>query len=210
MRRSAYPLALVLLLVSALGWLACAERRQTRARELAGLDRTLSTFAFIEEGNLVSLVVDTRATRYREKAGYIPLEIAIANLGVKQMTLTRESFTLHDSQGNKYACAGPKELMEKYEFLDLDRTLEELYSVVFNRYAALTRYPCKFSPTRAAPTNPFESGLVRDQVVIPKFGYLVDFIYFPTPGTGVLKQRFELFVTAPELPDPVFVKFAVL
>ncbi len=210
MRRSAYPLALVLLLVSALGWLACAERRQTRARELAGLDRTLSTFAFIEEGNLVSLVVDTRATRYREKAGYIPLEIAIANLGVKQMTLTRESFTLHDSQGNKYACAGPKELMEKYEFLDLDRTLEELYSVVFNRYAALTRYPCKFSPTRGIPDNPLASTIVRDSVGLPQFGFIIDYIYFPRPKTGVRGKRFELFLKTPELPDPVFVKFAVL
>ncbi len=46
-------------------------------------------------------------------------------------------------------------------------------------------------------------------MTLPKFGYLVDFLYFPRPKTGVLNQRFELFLDAPELPDPVFVKFEI-
>ena len=37
------------------------------------------------------------------------------------MTLTRESFTLVDSDGNRYPVAGPKELLQSYEFLDFDR-----------------------------------------------------------------------------------------
>jgi hypothetical protein len=50
---------------------------------------------------------------------------------------------------------------------------------------------------------------VRDAMQLPKFGYLVDYIYFPRPVGGVKNQRFELFLNAPQLPDPVFVRFEV-
>src|SRR5512140_299050 len=198
--------ALVLLVAS------CAERQPAPKQkvDLRGLDRKLSTFAYIEEGNLVSFIVDTRPTRYREEGGYIPLEICIANRGVKKMSLTRESFTLRDQDGNQYPCVEPKELMDHYQFLDLDRRLAELSEIVFNRFAAFVQYPSKFSPTRGLPDNPLESTLVRDSVGLPQFGFIIDYIYFPRPTTGVKGKRFELFLKTPELPDPVFVKFAVL
>ena len=34
-------------------------------------------------------------------------------------------------------------------------------------------------------------------------------IYFPRPETGVLGQRFELFLDTEELEDPVFLKFKI-
>jgi hypothetical protein len=208
--RFAFRLAAVAALVFVAA--SCQEFRGTPKTkvDVRGLDRKLSTFAFIEEGKLVSFIVDTRPTRYREEGGYIPLEICIANRGVKKISLTRESFTLKDQDGNEYPCVGPKELMDHYEFLDLDRRLAELSEIVFNRFAAFVQYPSKFSPTRAVPDNPLASTLVRDSVGLPQYGFIVDYIYFPRPKTGVLGKRFELFLKAPELPDPVFVKFAVL
>lgn len=189
---------------------SCATRQEIRGQEVQGVDRKLSTFAFIEEGSLVTFIVDTRSTRNREADAYIPLEIAVANRGVKQLTITRESFTLVDEQGNRYPCAGPKELQENYEFLDMDHGLAELSDIVFNRFAAFTRHPSKFSPTRTLSPDPFVSNLVRDQLELPKFYYFIDFIYFPKPKTGVLNHKFDLFLQAPELQEPVFVKFAVL
>lgn len=190
---------------------SCAGEKPNMPKpDLRGLDKKLSTFAFIEEGNLVSFIVDTRPARYREEGGYLPLEICVANRGVKLISLTRESFTLRDSQGNEYPCIGPKELLQKYDFLDLDRRLAELHEIVFNRFGAFVQYPSSFSPLRVAPANVSISTVVRDSIGLPKFGYFIDFIYFPTPKTGVLNQRFELWMRARELPDPVFVKFAVL
>jgi hypothetical protein len=189
---------------------SCAEKRPRMKVNLAGLDRKLSTFAWIEEGKLVSFVVGTRPTRYREEGGYVPLEICIANKGLKKITLTRESFTLRDEDGTAYPCAGPRELIEKYEFLDLDRTLAELREIIFNRFGAYVQYPCRFSPTRGGPATVLDSTIVKDTVVIPQYGYVVDYIYFPRPAAGVVGKRFELFMKAPELPDPIFVKFAVL
>jgi hypothetical protein len=189
---------------------ACAPRGELRTRDAAGLDPKLSTFAYAEEGNLVSLIVDTRATRYRESTGYIPLEICVVNRGLPTLTLTREAFVLVDEAGNRYPTASPRELLEGYEYLDMDRRLTSLPEVLLPRFATYTRLPSQFSPLRQAARGPYVSNIVRDSLTLPRFGYLIDFLYFPMPKTGVRERRFELFLEAPELPAPVFVKFAVL
>jgi hypothetical protein len=202
------PTLALILIAAALLTAACAARQPMRGQAASDVDRKLSTFAFIEEGDLVTFIVGTRATRYRENSNYIPLEINIANNGLKKLTLTRESFVLIDEEGNRYPAANPRELMQSYEFLDLDRrSLAELDDIVFNKFAAYTRYGSKFSPTHMAATG--GSNLVRDLVSLPKFGYIIDFLYFPAPSTGLKGHRFELFMESPDLPDPVFVKFLV-
>jgi hypothetical protein len=197
--------ALTLLLVLIPG---CA-RKELRGQVTTGLDPKLSTFAYIEDGDLAAFIVDVRATQYREKDAYIPFEVAVANRGFRQMTLTRESFVLVDDQGNRYPAASPKELLQGYDFLDLDRRLAEIEGITFNKFSTFTRYRSKFSPTRQGPTTPGEATLVQDTVVLPKFGYLIDFLYFPTPPGGVKGKKFELFVKTPELQDAVYVKFQV-
>ena len=207
------PAAAVAVLLPALALLSCAGHQPMRGQQADDLDRKLSYYAFIEDGELITFIVDTRATRYREKSQYIPLEICIANRGLRSLSLTRESFTLIDEEGNRYPAASPRELMHSYEFLDLDRdALAELEGIIFNRFAAFTRYPSKFSPTRVSnPGRPLSghSELVRDRVSLPKFGYLLDFIYFPQPVTGLKGRKFEIFLDSPDLEDPVFVKFLV-
>ncbi len=187
---------------------SCATRQPMTGQVAPNVDEKLSTFAYIEDGKLATLIVDTRATRYREKESYIPVEIAIANRGVKQLSLTRESFTLSDEKGNRYPCASPKELLANYEFLDLDRNLSELYGIVFNRFGAMIAYPSRFSPVRRSPIAG-ESTVITDSIQLPKFGYFLDMLYFPIPSTGLIGHRFELAMTAPELTDAIFVKFEV-
>jgi hypothetical protein len=200
--------AVIALVVVAAAGAACV-RRPMRGQEANGLDRKLSTFVWVEDGDIATLLVGTRATRYREEDAYIPIEVAFANTGLRQIALSRESFVLVDEEGNRYPAAGPKELLDEYDFLDLDRRLQEIEGVTFNRFATYTIYPSKFSPTRRGPTRPGESSLVRDSITLPKFGYLIDFVYFPKPVTGVMGRKFELFVSAPELTNPIFVKFEV-
>jgi hypothetical protein len=197
----------VLLGAALLAACACATRQPMTGQPAPDVDRKLSTFAYIEDGKLATFVVDTRATRYREKENYIPVEIAIANRGLKQLTLTRESFTLTDEKGGRYPCASPKELLQNYDYLDLDRNLAEVNEIVFNRFGAMTQYPSKFSPTRRP--EPGVPGVVTDTVQLPRFGYLIDMIYFPAPATGLKGHKFELSISTPELTDPIFVKFEV-
>lgn len=200
---AATPLAVLLILAP-----GCA-RKEIRGQVTTGLDPKLSTFAFIEDGELAAFIVDVRATQYREKDAYIPFEVAVANRGFRSMTLTRESFVLVDEQGNRYPAASPKELLQGYDFLDLDRRLAEIEGITFNKFATFTRYRSKFSPTRQVPLATGESTIVQDTVVLPKFGYMIDFLYFPTPAGGVKGKKFELFLKTPELQDAVYVKFQV-
>ncbi len=102
--------------------------------------------------------------------------------------------------------------MEGYDFLDLDRDeLSELALLTDAKFGAYNRYASRFSPTRSSlgDLNPAVSTVVRDVVYLPKFGYLIDYIYFPRPVTGIKDQRFELFLESQSLEQPVFVKFEV-
>jgi hypothetical protein len=202
----------VVLLAVLTGVLAgCAAKQPIEGRKADDLDPTLSPFSYIEEGKLITFVVGTQAARYREKTEFMPVEISIANTGVRNLVLTRESFELIDEEGNRYPLARPQELFEGYDFLDLDReALAVLPGVLAGRFAAFQPYGSKFSPTRSTVSDLTGVGsIVRDAVSVPKFGYIWDFLYFPRPVTGIKGHRFELFLESPSLPDPVFVKFEV-
>ena len=205
---------LVLLFIGA----SCELREEIRGVPTQGqLDRKLSRFAYIEDGDLITLVVSVNATRFREGEDYIPFEVALANTGVKRLQLGRESFELVDAEGNRYPMALTRELIEGYNFLDPDVRLAELEGLTFDKFAALTRYRTKFSPTRAGIFNDrtgraevIESTeLIRDNLILPRFGYIVDMLYFPAPADGVLGKEFELFVSSPNLEEPVYVRFRV-
>jgi hypothetical protein len=141
----------------------------------------------------------------------MPLEIAIANTGVRTLPVTREGFTLIDEEGRRYPAASPSELMQGYDFLDLDRTaFSELGGILTSKFAVFQRYPSKLSPTRELGADQaFVSTVVRDDVSLPKFGYFIDYVYFPKPSGGIKGHTFDLFLSSPALPDPVFVKFVV-
>lgn len=196
---------IVAVLLVCLTLAACATRQPIEGQKAGELDRKLSTFAYIEEGKLVTLIVDVVQARDREGSGYMPLQIVVANNGLRQLVLTRESFTLIDENQNRYPAANPHELIENYNFLDLDRHMAELGGIVANKFAAYAQYPSNFSPGQAFA----RLEVVRDLVSLPKFGYMLDFIYFPEPPGGMSGHRFDLFLDSPSLEDPVFVKFEV-
>lgn len=185
----------------------CASRQPLRGTEASGFDKKLSTYVYMESGDLMTLIVGTRPARDKDGQEYFPLEFSIANRGLRRLGLTLESFTLIDADGNRYPAATPSELLRGYDMLDFDRNLAEIESVVFNRFGALARYPSNFTPTRTTLIN--GTSLTRDRLGLAKHGYIIDFLYFPTPPGGILDQPFELFVDSPDLPDPVFVKFEV-
>jgi hypothetical protein len=192
--------------------LACAAptascvRQPIRGQPTTGLDRKLSTFAHVEDGELVTFAVDFKAARDRQAAPYVPLEIAVANKGLKSLTLSRESFTLVDANGRRYPMATASELLEGYDMLDFDHSFDELEGILFNRFAAFNRYPSRFSPTRTAGDL---SNIVQDRIALPKFGYIIDLVHFPRPAGELRGQPLELFLDAPELEEPVFLKFEI-
>ena len=104
---------------------------------------------------------------------------------------------------------GPVDTHEDHRELLLPpaaKPLEEGHGALMDQ-CSLARYPSNFSPTRALSVG--GTNIVRDLVSLPKHGFLIDFIYFPAPATGIRDQPFELFVDSPDLETPVFVKFEV-
>jgi len=186
--------------------LGCAPalQRESAVEATGRLDAKLANSTWIEDGRLVALIVSSRATGFRLKRAYIPIEVAIANRGVKSLTLTRESFTIGDVRGRRYPLAGRKELADGYGgSVDLDRrNLTEAAPIVLGKFQSLTRVPSNFSPG-------FDNPIALDRVFLPRFSYLLDFLYFPTPEGYVAGEPLELRVAAPELQDPIFVRFTV-
>ena len=134
----------------------------------------------------------------------MPVEIAIVNRGMKSLSLTRESFSLVDASGRRYPLAGPKELKAGYHgSIDLDRRrFTEAAPIVFGKYASYNRVPSNFSPA-------FDDPIALDRVFLPRYSYIVDFLYFPSMQPYKLGDPLELDVSAPELANPLFVRFTV-
>ena len=100
------------LIVAFAAWIGltvgCAGKKEAPGPD--DLDPKFSMSSYIEDGSLVALIVGTRPARSRETRDYIPLEIGIANHALPGLTLTRESFTLVDENGNRYPAVGRDEL----------------------------------------------------------------------------------------------------
>src|ERR1043165_9096545 len=96
--------------------LACSSSCLHRENETTGArtDKKLSRWSYIEEGNLVALVVSTRTARYRLDRSYIPLEVAVVNKGMEKLSLTPESFILGGPDGKRYPVVGRDELSKGY------------------------------------------------------------------------------------------------
>jgi len=181
--------------------LAGCATRQPMDTSVSGPDPKLTLTSYKAEGKLIALVAGTRVAQVRGDGDYIPLEVAIVNKGLKGLALTAESFELLDEDGNRYPVVAHAELARNYGDIDTDRRLAELPSVIAGLYASYTRVD-------SVLTTSFDKPLAQD-LFIPRFSYAVDFLYFASPAAGVGGHRFELFMTSPDLEDPVFVKFAV-
>lgn len=185
----------------------CVPALQTESEIVAAgrLDAKLANSAWIADGEQVALVVSSRATRFRLKRAYVPVEVAVVNRGLKSLSLSRESFTLVDVRGRRYPLAGRKELGEGYRgSVDLDRrSFPEIEAIALAKYQSFSRIPSNFSPG-------FNNAIALDRVFLPRLAYMVDFLYFPTPEEYVPGEPLELRVAAPELENPAFVRFTVV
>ena len=80
---------------------ACSRSIPASDAALAGLSYKISTFAYAEYGEQITLIVGTRAARHRAGEEYMPVEIGVAYRGDGALRLTRESFVLLDDEGNR-------------------------------------------------------------------------------------------------------------
>ncbi|MCU0253605.1 MAG: hypothetical protein MUE47_03600 [Acidobacteria bacterium] len=176
-----------------------------------GFSPRLTRFTYLEEGKLVSLAADTEATLQREKQKFVPIGVGIANLGLdKPLTLGRESFTLVDDTGKKYSLATVQEARSLAGLQTYDLKLEQTFvEVLNNRFTTMLSVPMVFFPVQSTEPQYSRRGIVRDRVELPVRTWAWDVLYFPHPEGKLKGRKYELWLDAPELKEPIFVRFAV-
>ncbi len=206
------PLVIVLFVSATLLLAGCAYLKGTLPQE-KGLHPRLTPYAYLEEGSLVALGVDTEPTRRREAQDFIPLAVGVANKGLDELTLTRESFTLIDAEGRRYGMASVAEvrglgMVTTYDY----RLAEQFFSVFSSRWSSWPRISAVFFPRQASDRGlrfVQRRSILRERVELHRRSWMIDMIYFPHPEGKILDQYFEVWLDAPELEEPVFVKFRV-
>lgn len=188
---------------------ACSRNMPASDASPEGLSYKISTYAYAEYGEEITLVVGTRAAWLRADVEYMPIEIGVAYRGDGALRLTRESFALLDEEGNRYRMTEPRELFEQYDFLGVDRSaLAELPTVARTSFGAYRYYPYKFTPTRSTSIET-RSDLTSNAIELPHFFYITDFIYFPQPSTGVKGHKFTLLLEPEGQAEKLAVDFIV-
>lgn len=204
-RRVAYALTAALLLPLP----GCARAPMTPSGVDRGrVDRQAFRNTYIEEGSLVTLVVNTDATRRREKSPYVPLAIFLANNGDGPLTIGRESLSLVDMAGRRYPLASVEETrsLGNRTVMDL-RASGNFFDIISRRGLGRPSVGSVFFPV--SDPGLLRRGLVRDTIELPRGAWMMDVIYFPHPEGKLLGGRYELWLTARELEKPVFVRFEV-
>lgn len=161
---------------------------------------TLAMSTYYEEGSQVAVIVGVRPTLSRRERPFIPIEIAVVNKGVAKLTLTPESFTLVDAEGRRFPLAAAAELTREYGSTDLDRRLGEVGSILRRKYLQYDRIRSNFTPG-------FDMPIGSTDVVLYRFSYLVDMLYFPNPRVPTPDGPFDLLVRVPELAEPLVIRF---
>ena len=167
------------------------------------LDPKYDQFTYVVEGDSVAVGIASYVARYREKEEYMPLEIGVANKMLDKLTLTRNSFILIDEQGNEYSLTPVAELLENYHKQEADLKLSHITQISRDLFGGLDQVESNFQPGRV------RDKLVMDKVELPKWFYMIDMLYFQHPATGIKGKKFEFRINAPELEQPVQVRFRV-
>lgn len=194
-----------LLWLSVLGCVVLLMTEYTPAKVISQeeLDPKYDQFTYVVEIDTVSVGVTTYVARYREKEDYMPLEIGIANKTFDKLTLTRNSFILIDELGNEYSLIPVEELLKNYHKQEADLKIAHITQISRSLFGGLTQVESNFQPGRVSDK------LVMDRVELPKWYYMIDMLYFQHPDTGIKGKKFEFRINAPELEQPIQVRFRV-
>jgi hypothetical protein len=192
--RTRGPGFVVLFVVSTL---ACAGSRV--AEPIGGPSATLGPGVYFEEGNLVFFAVNAHLARFHLDEDLMPLEIAVANKGLEVLTVGPEAITLRDREGNTWPVASPEESRGESVRSSVDRGLMPVPfdQAVGQRFPAFRNLPSTFGLRGGNRT-------MSRTVDLPRHTWTASQVWFPNPGGELKGKVFEVWLDAPELPEPVF------
>ena len=174
---------------------------------LAGVPaKTSSKFAattYREQVGRITVLVDGFHASLHAHDPYIPVPVAI---GLERrgltISLTPESFTLIDQEGNSYPAATHSEVQRRYTKREFDAALLGVWPLVLGQQFAISReQPARFFPSPQGRTR-------IPRVELAPFTWCRDVLYFPRPEAG-LGGVLTLRVAGGGIPDPIDVRFQI-
>ena len=153
----------------------------------------------------VTVLADTFLASRSEGSAYVPFAVAVGlALGTRGATITRESFTLIDADGNRVAAAGAMEIRDRYGRAGFDASLMRVQRMtVGQQFSGDIEVASRFYGGTK------ELGLVQDRVHLSPSTWFRDIVYFPRPPAG-LEGILTLRIEGGGLETPVDVRFRVL
>jgi hypothetical protein len=161
-----------------------------------------SNTVYRERSDRITVLVDAYIASFHEADDYIPFPVAIGLRSGKNVTISHESFTLVDQEGNVVPLATYQEINENYNKIPFDESLREARPLVIGQqFENSTELPSQFFPSSRGSTY-------LSRVEMAPFTWFNDVLYFPRPPAG-LGGVLVLRVTGSSLEQPVEVRFEV-
>ena len=170
---------------------------------LAQQEQPAPVMVFTASGPQGKVWVNVDLTRQRTDQDFIPLVVAIQNMGSKPVVVRRESFRLLGSSGQPVGLASIKEVRKEYPKFNFDvRTVKAQGMPFGTRLSGEYLVPSSFFPSMAGGGN-----VKRDVVTLPPSYWMVDLFYFRRPE-GLAEGRDVILQVHPEgWEEPVEVRF---
>lgn len=148
--------------------------------------------------------VSVRLTRFRTDQTFIPLLVAVRNVGRATTTLDRSAFQLVAADGETVPMATVEQVREGYPMLLFDETAVRFTGLPLGTVLDLSDLePSDLFPTAAGPGKP----PVSESVTLAPGRWTVDLLYFPRPAGLVENQTVSLEVQGTGWNQPVSVPF---
>jgi hypothetical protein len=183
-------------------FLGCVATRSTTARNTPptrDASPTLAPCIYYEDGALVFFAVNAHLARFSLQDDLIPLEIAIANRGLKTLTVISENITLRTDSGQSFPVAQPEESAGSSLRSSFDRNL---MPVSFVEILELRFSAYRFVPLTSGLRGGNQS--MSRNAKMARHSWTLAQIWFPSPGENLKGRSYEIWFDAPELPEPVF------
>ncbi len=147
--------------------------------------------------------VNVDLTRQRTDQDYVPLVVAVQNMGSRPVTVRRESFHLIGSSGSAVPLASIPEVRKGYPKFNFDvRTVKAQGMPFGTRLSPEYLIPSNFFPSMAAGGS-----VRRDTVTLPPSYWMVDLLYFMRPE-GLAEGNDVILRVHPEgWEEPLEVRF---
>jgi len=173
---------------------------------VADLSDTSMRFAFAtykEKSGPITVLVGSYTAAFGEGEDLVPLQIAIGIRGQDaKLTITPESFTLIDPDGNSYPMASYSELARHDRLMRFTEVIDRAQPLVLGEQFANSKpIQSRFFPVLAEGTR-------IPRVHLDRTTYLRDLFYFKRPSLGldgVLTLRFK----AQGMSEAIDVRFEV-